>query len=62
MAPTDPDVLRELGAWRSQLGAAVTSPIGRTLTFLDGKCRSRECNLGNLVADSFVHYVSEILL
>ncbi|KAK3914087.1 Protein 5NUC [Frankliniella fusca] len=54
--PEDPEVQREVAAWRRQLGDVVTRPIGRTLTFLDGKCRSKECNLGNLVADSFVYY------
>lgn len=55
---TDKAVLRELDGWKKQLDAKVLQPVGRTLTFLDGLCRVKECNLGNLVSDSLVYYVS----
>lgn len=39
---------------------ALTETVGRTKVFLeaDVKCRSGECNFGNLAADAFVYAVS----
>ncbi|XP_034236782.1 protein 5NUC-like [Thrips palmi] len=54
--PQDPQVLDELEQWKKQLDPATFEPVGRTLVFLDGVCRIKECNLGNLVADSLVYY------
>ncbi|GJQ65503.1 hypothetical protein Trydic_g7605 [Trypoxylus dichotomus] len=34
--------------------------LARTRVFLNGKCNTKECNLGNVVADAFVMYKSEL--
>lgn len=44
--------------WKTELNEKVLLPIGRTPVLLDGSCRAKECNLGNLIADSFVYAVS----
>lgn len=54
--PQDPDVERELAVWRQRLNGAVLEPLARSLVFLNGTCRARECNLGNLVSDALVYY------
>ena len=34
--------------------------IGETLVYLNNSCRIGECNLGNLITDSFIDHVSNI--
>ncbi|KAK7493119.1 hypothetical protein BaRGS_00015640 [Batillaria attramentaria] len=48
----------ELQPWKIGVEADTQKVVGRTLVNLNGSrfvCRVRECNLGNLVADSMVH-------
>lgn len=53
--PRDPDVLALLETFRPGLDALNAEVIGETKVTLDGDCRFRECNLGNLIADSMVY-------
>ncbi|XP_034235169.1 snake venom 5'-nucleotidase-like isoform X2 [Thrips palmi] len=55
----DPDTLTEVLKWKAELNDKVLQPIGRTAVLLDGSCRAHECNLGNLIADSFVYGAAE---
>ena len=55
------DVLDELETWRPAINEVTNNVIGSTKVFLEGNskiCRRMECNLGNLIADAMVDYVS----
>ena len=55
------DVLDELETWRTAINEVTKKVIGSTKVFLEGNnkvCRKMECNLGNLIADAMVDYVS----
>ncbi|XP_057320783.1 protein 5NUC-like [Microplitis mediator] len=54
-----PDILHELEAWRPTDELLTKTPLGFTKVFLDGdkkRCRSRECNFGNLITEAMVDY------
>ncbi|XP_077485789.1 snake venom 5'-nucleotidase-like isoform X2 [Amblyomma americanum] len=54
--PEDEDMLRVLGKYREYVTAATRAPVGASRVLLnadDGACRRAECNIGNLLADSF---------
>ncbi|XP_034952456.1 protein 5NUC-like [Chelonus insularis] len=53
------DILDELDKWRPAIDNLTHTEVGYTKVFLLGnyrECRRRECNLGNLIADSMVEY------
>ena len=53
-------MLKELVPFRTEIEAIANKEVGKTLVFLDGNrlsCRMVECNLGNLIADAYVHLV-----
>lgn len=57
---TDPKVLEELVPFRKEIDAIANKEVGKTMVFLDGNrlsCRMVECNLGNLIADAYIHLV-----
>jgi len=48
--------------WKPQVTSITDVTIGRTAVELINWCRGEECNIGNLIADSFVYYVSNFEL
>ncbi|XP_024941017.1 protein 5NUC isoform X2 [Cephus cinctus] len=55
------DVLAELELWKGAVDNLTTTVVGTTRVLLDGDsktCRSRECNLGNLITDAYVEYAT----
>lgn len=53
--------MAELETWRPEVDAMVNMVIGSTKVLLDGdskSCRRKECNLGNLISDAMIDYVS----
>lgn len=50
-------MLKVLDNWKPNV-TSKTNVIGRTAVELMSKCHSAECNMGNLIADSYVYYVS----
>ena len=55
------DVFDELEIWRTAINEVTNNVVGSTKVFLEGNskiCRRMECNLGNLIADAMVDYVS----
>lgn len=61
------ETLQQLTPWRQEVEAKFLTQVGTTRVFLDGErssCTRSECNMGNLVADSFVNYVrsSQIII
>ncbi|XP_065338966.1 snake venom 5'-nucleotidase-like [Cloeon dipterum] len=55
----DPAILAELKPWANKVANLTKERIGKTMVFLNGSqsaCRMEECNLGNLIADSFVYH------
>ncbi|XP_065367554.1 protein 5NUC-like [Calliphora vicina] len=56
--PRDDDLLQLLEVYRPNITALESNVVGRTKVHLEGRaeiCRSGECNLGNMVADSMVY-------
>lgn len=56
--PEAQDILEELEPWKNNIASQSSKEVGRTRVFLDGRrttCRMRECNVGNLITDAFVH-------
>jgi len=54
--PDDPDAARVIAEYEKKLSAELDKPIGRTTVELDATnlgSRTRETNLGNLIADAF---------
>lgn len=58
----DPDVLKALKPWKKLADIKGKQIVGSTKVYLDGKyvCRRGECNMGNLITDSMVDYVSRV--
>lgn len=50
----------EVKGYTRQSQVLLPPPIGKTMVFLNGECHRSECNLGNLIADSFVEYKSNV--
>ncbi|XP_029903579.1 5'-nucleotidase-like [Myripristis murdjan] len=54
----DADILADVEEWKKNLANYSAQYVGQTLVYLNGtsdECRSRECNLGNLICDAMVH-------
>ncbi|KAF3703220.1 5'-nucleotidase [Channa argus] len=50
----DPEVLADVDDWKKHLANYSSQVVGKTLVFLDGECRFKECNLGNLICDAMI--------
>lgn len=50
------DVLKMLEVYRPAVLELQNEIVGSTRVHLNGSCRRRECNLGNLIADSMVNW------
>ncbi|PIK37567.1 hypothetical protein BSL78_25594 [Apostichopus japonicus] len=53
----DPDILQKVEKWARPVTETFAISIGKTYVTLDGErssCRSRECNLGNLITDAML--------
>lgn len=51
-------MLTVVDRWKPQVTNFTNVTIGRTAVELINSCHEMECNIGNLIADSFVYYVS----
>lgn len=51
-------MLTVVDQWKPSVTKITNVTIGRTTVELLNNCHRMECNIGNLIADSFVHYVS----
>jgi 2',3'-cyclic-nucleotide 2'-phosphodiesterase (5'-nucleotidase family) len=59
--PQDQDILELLETFRPEVEELDKKVVGKSRVLLDAtsnKCRSVECNLANLIADSFVFYMA----
>lgn len=55
--PTDPEALIALRPWKQLVDAKGSSVVGISKVVLDKRpCTSRECNIGNFIADALVHH------
>ncbi|XP_025204380.1 protein 5NUC-like, partial [Melanaphis sacchari] len=52
----DPEMLTVVDKWKPQVTSITNVTIGRTAVELINNCHEMECNIGNLIADSFVYY------
>lgn len=53
----DEDIVKELQPWIAKINKEGAKPIGYTvIPLMRSECNSRECNIGNVIADGFVHY------
>ncbi|XP_026495888.2 uncharacterized protein LOC113400519 [Vanessa tameamea] len=54
--PQDPDVLKIIERYRTEISNYTEEVIGKTSIVLDGlSCQHQECNMGNLIADAMVY-------
>ena len=63
--PQEKDVLREIQNLTNFINNKYLTIIGKTKVHLDGEektCRIKECNLGNLITDAIIDYVSLLWL
>ncbi|XP_066271352.1 snake venom 5'-nucleotidase-like [Branchiostoma lanceolatum] len=51
----DPDILAHVQTLEANLFDMASQSVGKTHVLLDGSCRFRECNMGNLITDSMLH-------
>jgi len=51
-------MLTVVDQWKPKVTSVTNVTIGRTAVELINSCHQMECNIGNLIADSFVYYVS----
>ncbi|XP_054263510.1 protein 5NUC-like isoform X2 [Macrosteles quadrilineatus] len=59
--PQDPDVLAALRPYEKELHDKISRVVGYSTVFLskeNSACRLEECNLGNMLADSYVDYAT----
>ncbi|GJQ72434.1 hypothetical protein Trydic_g3510 [Trypoxylus dichotomus] len=56
--PEDPEIA-DIVKDEAEAPDVLTGKVGKARVFLDGSCTKSECNLGNMVADSFVQYASD---
>ncbi|KAM3965772.1 protein 5NUC-like isoform 2-T2 [Aphomia sociella] len=54
--PKDPELLEIIKRYRSNIDILNSEIIGVSSVFLDGDCRLRECNLGDLITDAVLNY------
>lgn len=47
-----------LNQWKPNVINKTSVTVGRTAVELINTCHTYECNIGNLIADSYVYYVS----
>jgi len=52
-------MLTVVDRWKPQVTNITNGTVGRTAVELINTCHQMECNIGNLIADSFVYYVSD---
>jgi hypothetical protein len=55
-------MLTVIDKWKPKVINVTNVIIGRTAVELINSCHKMECNIGNLIADSFVYYVSNFEL
>ncbi|XP_059057792.1 uncharacterized protein LOC131851320 [Achroia grisella] len=54
--PDDPELLETINRYRSKIDLLNSESIGESSVFLNGECRLRECNIGDLITDSILNY------
>lgn len=50
----DPKILKAMKPWKIAVDKVAKSTLGKSRVYLDNKCKRRECNLGNFIADAMV--------
>ena len=50
----DPETVEALEPWKESVDAKASVIIAPSKVFLDNRCRTRECNFGNLIVDAMV--------
>lgn len=55
-------MLTVVDQWKPKVTKITNVTIGRTAVELMNKCHQKECNVGNLIADSYVYYVCNFKL
>ncbi|XP_071469328.1 5'-nucleotidase isoform X2 [Marmota flaviventris] len=56
--PEDASIKADINKWRIKLDNYSTQELGKTIVYLDGStqsCRSKECNMGNLICDAMIN-------
>ena len=62
VVPADPATARDIDVWGEEVRNYSSTYIGSSNVFLDGDCRLKECNLGNMLADAYVNHGTKPLV
>ncbi|XP_026756321.2 uncharacterized protein LOC113516144 [Galleria mellonella] len=54
--PNDPELLQTINKYRSNIDRLNSEIIGVSSVFLNGDCRLKECNIGDLITDAILNY------
>lgn len=56
----DPSMLAMIDQWKPKVVNLTNITVGHTAVKLLNNCHQMECNIGNVITDAFVYYVSTI--
>jgi len=51
-------MLTVVNQWKPNVTDLTNATVGHTVVKLLNECHEKECNIGNLITDSYVYYVS----
>ncbi|CAD0202682.1 unnamed protein product [Chrysodeixis includens] len=57
--PRDPELIEIIDKYRNDVDRINNEVVGSSLVYLNGDCRLRECNLGDLITDAMLNYTRE---
>lgn len=57
--PRDPELIEIIDKYRNDVDRINNEVVGSSLVYLNGDCRLRECNLGDLITDAMLNFTRE---
>lgn len=57
--PRDPELLQIIQNYKKDMDRINNEVVGQSLVSLNGSCRLRECNIGNLITDAMLNFTRE---
>lgn len=58
--PEDPDIIEIVKKYKKDMDRVSSEEVGSSLVLLDGDCRLRQCNIGNLITDAILDYTKKM--
>ncbi|CAB3253193.1 unnamed protein product [Arctia plantaginis] len=57
--PRDPELLQTINKYKKDVDRINNEVVGQSLVFLNGLCRLRECNIGDIITDAMLNFTRE---